>query len=36
MGYYTNAAICKNGHVDTSDTSSGISGKFAKHVVPKL
>ena len=30
MGYYTNAAICKNGHVDTSDTSSGISGKFCK------
>ncbi len=30
MGYYMNAAICKNGHVDTSDTSSGVSGKFCK------
>ena len=30
MGYYAQAAICKNGHVETGDISSYSGGRFCK------
>ena len=30
MGYYAQAAICKNGHVETEDTSFYSGGRFCK------